>query len=400
MKAAIYSKDAPHGVRLDIVPKPTLKSTFYEPTTTTRIRSWSFKLIHFIFHLLGCVMKVLRLLFPRIPEPYGESPNRQWVLCRVHSGGMNPVDAKFLYGDKLPHFCLPLVKWFVEDRISGIDFSGVVVDAPAGCQFKSGDAVFGTIPPFCGSFAEYVRAPTDFISHKPSNISFSQASTIPLVGLTVLQAFEDNNLLTGQHILILGASGGTGHVAVQIAKIKGARVTAVTSSRNFKFVKDLGADEILVYDSSEDIFERLSAITTQHGSFDMVFDSVSSHDQRDRKFAYESRIRNAQPKLLTGTYILIGGIVHDWILAHLKRFFGLDLFTNGRQLFWVRFPNSSNQLAMLRRFCEMNQLKINVAHQFPFTEEGIQEAFELQMSRRVVGKIVLEISNSTDSDDQ
>jgi NADPH:quinone reductase-like Zn-dependent oxidoreductase len=321
--------------------------------------------------------------------------DRQWVLCRVYCGGLNPVDAKFLYGDKLPPFCLPFLKWFVEGRICGIDFSGVVVEAPPRCGYKAGDAVFGTIPPFCGSFAEYVRAPTDFISRKPNNMSFAEACALPLVGLTVLQAFEDNNLLAGQHVLVLGASGGTGNFAVQIAKIKGARVTAVCGSRNADFVKGLNADEVICYDRSVNFSQDLRGVISRHGPFDLVFDSVSSHDPRDASFAYESRIRNANPKIVTGMYILIGGLVTDWVLAHMKRFFGVDCFSKGRQLFWVRFPNSAKRLESLCQFCEANQLNVTIANRMPFTEQGLQEAFRLQMSRRTVGKIVIEMVSET-----
>jgi NADPH:quinone reductase-like Zn-dependent oxidoreductase len=391
MQAALYSKNSTNGVRLATVPRPTLRSTVYEPTSTSITRFWLFQIINLIFSCIGHFMCLLRWLIPGIPGPYGEVTDRQWVLCRVYCGGVNPVDAKFLYGDKLPHFCLPLVKWFVEGRICGIDFSGVVVEAPSGCGYTAGDAVYGTIPPFCGSFAEYVRAPTDFISRKPNNMSFAEACVLPLVGLTTLQAFEDNNLMAGQHVLILGASGGVGHCAVQIAKAKGTRVTAVAGSRSANFVKGLGADEVLFYDRSVDILEDLRTTTSRHGPFDLVFDSVSSHDQQDASFAYETRICNAKPQLIAGMYICIGGIVTDWALAHLKRFLGIGWFRKGRQLFWVRFPDSAKRLESLRRLCEANQLKVTIAHRMPFTEEGIQEVFRLQMSRRTVGKIIIEI---------
>ena len=391
MQAALYSKNSTKNIKVTTVSRPTLISTTYDPTSISITRFWIFRIINFVYTCIGHFMCLLRWMVPRMPGPYGEVVGRQWVLCRVYCSGLNPVDAKFLYGDKLPHFCLPLVKWFVEGRICGIDFSGVVIEAPPGCGYTVGDAVFGTIPPFCGSFAEYVRAPTDFINHKPNNMSFAEACAVPLVGLTVLQAFEDNNLMPGQHVLVLGASGGTGHFAVQIAKIKGARVTAVASSRNADFVKNLGADDIVFYDLSVDILKDLHAIRSIYGPFDLVFDSVSSHDPRDTNFAYETRIRNAQPKLVTGMYIFIGGVVTDWALAHIKRFFGIDWFPKGRQLFWVRFQDSARRLELLRQFCEANQLKVTIANRVPFTEEGIQEAFRLQMSRRIVGKIVIEI---------
>jgi NADPH:quinone reductase-like Zn-dependent oxidoreductase len=197
--------------------------------------------------------------------------------------------------------------------------------------------------------------------------------------------------MAGQHVLVLGASGGTGNVAVQIAKIKGARVTAVCGSRNADFVKVLGADEVIFYDRSEDFLEDLRGAISRHGLFDLVFDSVSSHDPRDASFAYESRICNANPKMVTGMYIFIGGLVTDWALAHIKRFFGVDCFSKGRQLFWVRFPDSAKRLESLCQFCEASQLKVTIANRMPFTEQGLQEAFRLQMSRRTVGKIVIEM---------
>jgi NADPH:quinone reductase-like Zn-dependent oxidoreductase len=391
MQAALYSKNSASGIRLATIPRPTLTSTVYDFTSTSVTRFWLFKIIQLVFACMSHFMCLLRWMMPSIPGPYGEVAGRQWVLCRVYCGGLNPVDAKFLYGDKLPHFCLAIVKWFVEDRICGIDFSGVIVEAPSGCGYKAGDAVFGTIPPFCGSFAEYVRAPTDFISRKPTNVSFAEACALPLVGLTVLQALEDNNLMAGQHVLVLGASGGTGHFAVQIAKIKGARVTAVSGSRNADFVKGLGADKVIFYDESRDLLGDLRSAISDHGPFDLVFDTVSSHDARDASFAYESRIRNANPKMLTGMYIFIGGLVTDWALAHMKRFFGIDFFSKGRQLLWVRFPDSAKRLESLCQFCEANQFKVTIANRMPFTEQGVQEAFRLQMSRRTVGKIVIEM---------
>ncbi len=99
------------------------------------------------------------------------------------------------------------MQFWVHGRICGIDFSGVVVDAPPGCGFQRGDKVFGTIPPFVGSFAEYVRAPTDFIAHVPTNVSMAQAAVLPLVGLTTLQCFDDIEQdtkvpLKGRHVLV------------------------------------------------------------------------------------------------------------------------------------------------------------------------------------------------------
>ena len=77
-------------------------------------------------------------------------------------------------------------------------------------------------------------------------------------------------------------------------------------------------------------------------------------------------------------------------------FFGIDFFPQGRQLFWVRFPDSADRLATIRQFCENNQLKVTIAQCLPFTDEGVQEAFRLQMNRRTVGKIVVEMVPNAD----
>jgi NADPH:quinone reductase-like Zn-dependent oxidoreductase len=116
-------------------------------------------------------------------------------------------------------------------HICGIDFNGVVTKAPAGCAFAVGERVFGVVPPLGGTWAEYVRVPTDCIARMPEALSFMEASALPLVGLTALQAFEDNHLAAGQHVLVLGASGGAGQCAVQIAKSKGAAVTPADAPR-------------------------------------------------------------------------------------------------------------------------------------------------------------------------
>jgi len=124
---------------------------------------------------------------------------------------------------KVPQFFLPLVKSVLDGRISGIDFAGVVTKAPDGCGFSVGDEVFGTVPPTemmaeggTGSFAEAVRCPADCINHKPRNMSWEAASAIPLVGLTVLQAFREANLQSGHHVWSCSRAAGQIRVNVRL----------------------------------------------------------------------------------------------------------------------------------------------------------------------------------------
>lgn len=395
VRAIVYSQGAVAGVTATELSRPRLRQAVGESgelPLAPRVPSQASLRSSVGGALLGAVRSwgLRRSGLPRDTPWYGALPERKYVLCRVHAAGVNPVDAKFLYGDKAPAFLLPQVLKKIEGSVCGIDFSGVVEEAEAGSGFSVGDRVFGTVPPLGGTFAEVIRVPTDSLARMPENLDFAQACVIPLVGLTALQAFQDNRLQPGQHVLILGASGGTGHVAVQIAKAMGAIVTAVCGRRNREFVKSLGADETLSYDT-DDLDSHLIRVTREHGKFHLVFDTVSSHDPRDSSFAYETRIRRSRPALMDpqGRYIFIGGQVGDWIRAHCKRFLHVDLFAPGRELFWVRFPNSRAQLETLRELCGAGKLAVSLTHTLPLTLDGVREAFALQMSRRTTGKIAL-----------
>src|SRR6266566_5487501 len=148
------------------------------------------------------------------------------VLIRVHAAGVNPADWKTRSGPARPGAMLPM--------ILGWDVSGTVEAlGPEVTQFQQGDAVFGMIrfPPTGATYAEYVAAPVSQIAHKPANIDHIHAAAIPLVGLTAWQAlFEKSHLTAGQTVLIIGAAGGVGHLAVQLAKSHGAYVLGTAST--------------------------------------------------------------------------------------------------------------------------------------------------------------------------
>jgi alcohol dehydrogenase len=132
----------------------------------------------------------------QLPLPFNE---RNHVLVKVHAVGLNPVDAKDVLGDKLPHSWSKTREFikthFVENHVIGFDFSGDVV-ASSVSEYQPGDAVFGTMPPRQGSCAQYISAPTDQISKKPSVLSYEEAASLPLVGLTALQDCSRTTSLT------------------------------------------------------------------------------------------------------------------------------------------------------------------------------------------------------------
>lgn len=173
-------------------------------------------------------------------------PGEGEVLVRVKSAGVNPVDAAVARGmlkDAIPTEFPAVPGW---------DMAGVVEETGhAAKRFKKGDEVYAyarrpTIQN--GTFAEYISIPESYLAHRPKKISMEAAGGIPLVGLTAYQSlFDAGKLEEGQTVLILGASGGVGTMAIQLAKHKGAKVIGVASKQNHAYMKELGADETVDY---------------------------------------------------------------------------------------------------------------------------------------------------------
>ncbi|MFY0526563.1 NAD(P)-dependent alcohol dehydrogenase [Archangium gephyra] len=168
------------------------------------------------------------------------------VLVRVHAASVCKGDVHLLTGTP---YLLRLMFGLrrPKRRIAGQDVAGTVEAVGAHVTaLKPGDEVYGQVPG--GAFAEYVCAPVDLFAPKPANVTFEQAASVPISGLTALQGLRDaGQLKPGQKVLINGASGGVGTFAVQIAKALGAEVTAVCSTRHVDKVRSLGADRVVDY---------------------------------------------------------------------------------------------------------------------------------------------------------
>lgn len=320
-------------------------------------------------------------------------PGRGEVLVKISCAGVNPVDAKNVFGDKLPNstICHSFARWWVHSYTPGFDFSGVIEEVGSGVNtWRKGDKVFGTVPPFVGTFAEYTVVPVDQIQRMPSNLEFEDAACVPLGGLTCLQSMERYNVRESSHVLVIGASGGTGHLAIQIAKAFGARVVGICSSKNTDFVSQYGIDTVLNYDAG-DLMERLVGEVNQHGCFTFVLDTVTSADPRDCVMNYQTIFQQSSVKLFEGNYVRLGGPSLSWIAAGLKRTIGLNFFPKESELFWVRFPESEQELDRLRRMIEEKKLKPFISRIYPFTEDGVRDAFLALKERRNVGKIVIQV---------
>jgi len=171
------------------------------------------------------------------------------LLIRVKAVSINPLDWKIYRGE------MKLMSGSKFPKAVGIDFSGIVEKAgDTTTHFKAGDAVFGLLDVFKGgALADYVVVKESDIATKPDNISFEQAAALPVTGLSALQIIDQLAAIgSGQDLLINGATGGIGMFAVQIAKRRGARVTAVVSTKGTKLATRWGADRVIDY-SKEDI---------------------------------------------------------------------------------------------------------------------------------------------------
>jgi NADPH:quinone reductase-like Zn-dependent oxidoreductase len=220
--------------------------------------------------IVNCEYGVGNLQLRDLEKP---SPNDNEVLVRVRAASINPVDGHMIRGSWLMRPMNGMRK--PKNTRFGTDFSGIVEAIGKDVtNFKQGDEVFGAKN---GAVADYICVKADrAIVMKPNNITFEQAGSVAVAGVTALQGLRDKGRIqAGQKVLINGASGGVGTFAVQIAKSFGAEVTGVCSTRNVDLVKSIGADHVIDY-TKEDFTK-----TDQH--YDMIYDLVGNHSFSERR---------------------------------------------------------------------------------------------------------------------
>jgi NADPH:quinone reductase-like Zn-dependent oxidoreductase len=216
-------------------------------------------------------------------------PTDDQILVRVRAASVNPYDWHFIEGTPKIMRAMGVGLRKPKDTRLGVDFSGTVEAVGKNVtQFKPGDEVFGGRG---GAFAEYVCPRANrAVALKPSNVTFEEAASVNIAGITALQALRDKGKVqAGQKVLINGASGGVGTFAVQIAKSLGADVTGVCSTRNIDLVRSLGADRVIDYTKKD--------FAKSDQRYDVILDNVPNHSLSEIR-----RVLN--PK---GKYVLIGG---------------------------------------------------------------------------------------------
>ena len=220
--------------------------------------------------ILSCEYGVENLQLRDIEKPI---PNDNEVLVRVRAASINPADGHLIRGVWLMRPMLGMRK--PKNARFGTDFAGIVeAVGKSVTDFKPGDEVFGAKN---GAVAEYICVRADKgVVLKPANITFEQAGSVGVAGVTALQGLRDKgHIHAGQKVLVNGASGGVGTFAVQIAKSFGAEATAVCSTHNVELVKSIGADRVIDY-TKEDF-------TKTDQRYDIIYDLVGNHSFSERR---------------------------------------------------------------------------------------------------------------------
>lgn len=284
------------------------------------------------------------------------TPGPNQVLVRVRAAGLNPTDWKHratggFLGE--PPFVL------------GWDVSGVVEEVGVGvAAFAPGDEVFGMLPyPYGhGSHAEYVLAPVRALTRKPASVDHTQAGALPLVSLTAWQALVEHAALRpGQRVLIHAAAGGVGHVAVQIAKARGAYVIGTASAGKHDFLRELGADEVVDY--------RETDFTEAVKDVDVVLDTLGG----------ETSVRSLR-------VLRPGGVVVS-ILPVGSDEFGQEAERLGVRAVRMLVDADRAGMEAIAELVDAGKLRPAIAGTFPLT--GVAEAHELGDTGRTTGKLVL-----------
>ncbi len=285
------------------------------------------------------------------------------LLVKVHASCINPADWKIRKG------MLKIVTGNKFPMILGFDLAGEVVEVGANVtRFTIGDSIYGTLkPPNAGAYAEFVAVSENCAVLKPTNISYTEAASIPVAGLTALQGLRDQgNIKPGQAVLINGASGGVGTFAVQIAKILGAEVTGVCSTKNLDFVKSLGADRVIDYTQQD--------FTQEPTQYDIIFDAVGKQSFSDCKKVLKPN--GIYVTTLPTPENILPGIVTKFI--------------PGKKAKLVLESPKAQDLVYLKELIEAGKLRIVIDRTYPLQE--IAAAHTYSETGRAVGKIAIAIT--------
>jgi NADPH:quinone reductase-like Zn-dependent oxidoreductase len=275
----------------------------------------------------------------RVADVEKPVPKDDQVLIKVRATAVNPLDWRLMKGKPRALRIMPRLMKMPIGR-PGVDVAGEVEGVGRNVkQFKPGDAVFGACP---AAIAEYACTRESGIAMKPATVTFEQAASVNVAGLTALQGLRDKGKVQpGNKVLINGAAGGVGTFAVQLAKWFGAHVTGVCSTRNLEMVRSIGADEVIDYTQTD--------FTNGNQRYDLILDCVGNHP-----FSECRRVLNPE-----GRSVMIGA-PHDisvmGLLAQMTGALLLSVFSSQKAVMFIA-KSSQDDLKLLGELIATGKLK-------------------------------------------
>ena len=316
--------------------------------------------------------------FADTPRPV---PRPDEILVQVYAAGLNPID------NMIPKGAFKAILQFQLPATLGSDLAGVVVEVGSRVtRFKPGDAVFASIFDLgAGALAEFALVPENAAAHKPVNLDFVEAASIPMVGLTSSQALKDRaHLKPGQKVFIPAGAGGIGTFAIQFAKYIGAKVGTTTSTPNVDLVRSLGADEVIDYKKQE--FEDVLR------DYDAVLGTVRGN-------AIEKSVRILKPgstvvsligppdaafaraRGMNFFMVFVFGLLSRKIIRHAKK--------RGAAYSFLFVHPDGGQLAEIGELLKAERIRPVIDRVFPFDQA--KEALAYLEQGRAKGKVVVQM---------
>ena len=301
------------------------------------------------------------LVFREVEKPI---PNDNEVLVKIYAVSVNAADYRSMKMGIIP-----------KRKIFGADIAGRVESVGKNInKFTIGDEVFGdTAGCGFGGFAEYVAVPESALALKPVSVPFETAAAVPMAAVTALQALRnEGKLQPGHKVLIVGAGGGVGTFAVQLAKYFGAEVTAVCGEKNVKVVQSLGADYVINYNEND--------FTKSGKHYDLVLALNGNHSL----FTYK---RALAPK---GINVMVGGSLSQVIKSLL---FGAFMSIGNKKMRFLAAKPNIKDLEFIIKLVEDGKVKPIIDRHYPLHETA--EAVRYLSGGHALGKVIIEVAQGT-----
>ncbi len=302
------------------------------------------------------------------------TPKENQVLVKVHAASVNPLDWHLLRGKPILVRLMGFGFFKPKSQILGADIAGRIEAVGLNVtRLKVGDEVFGS---GIGGFAEYVCIREDKQVLKPAALTLEQAAAVPVAGLTALQGLRDSGKIQpGQEVLVNGASGGVGTIAVQIAKAFGARVTGVCSTKNLEMVRSIGADHVIDY-TTEDYWRSGK-------KYDLILDNVASGSIR-------KAMRTLTP---TGIYVPVGGSMISFLQSLILTPFYSK--AGKKQIASFLAKVNHEDLTILSGLLETGKVVPVIDRKYPLSE--VPQAIRYLEMGHARGKVIVNVEQSGNS---